>query len=152
MLQRATPDVIRGLLEDFIKSYRTLRLAVETERNRIQAENVKKEALWKEINEISSPLVKVHGINLQADEPYKTLGANAAKIYGQVGNEERNLALQEIVNTLKAKVKLLDQEREEKLINLNKEIKKQGETFTHLYRDIAILLKAPTLMIVSLLM
>lgn len=142
MLQRATPDVIRGLLEDFINSYRTLRLAVERERNRIQAENATKEALWKELNEISSPLVKIHGINLQKDEPYKTLGVKAGLIYAQVGNAERNLALKEIVNQLKENLERVNQERETNLIDLNKRIKEQAETFTHLYEEMANLLES----------
>lgn len=142
MLQRATPDVIRGLLEDFINSYRTLRLAVEKERNRIQAENATKEALWKELNEISSPLVKVHGINLQKDEPYKTLGANAALIYAQVGNAERNRALQEIIDQLKINLEQVNKERAANLIDLDKKIEEQAETFTHLYKEMASLLES----------
>ncbi|KTD20894.1 Uncharacterised protein [Legionella lansingensis] len=131
------PQLIRALLEEFIKTYRTLRLAVETERGRIQAEAAKKETLWKKLNDISTPLVKQHGIDLQNTEPYKTLGEQAAQLYAQVGNEERNRTLQDIIEKLEKQVKQLDQERETKLDQLNKQLEQQLASFNHLYENIA---------------
>lgn len=137
MLQKAEPEVIRGLLEDFIKSYRTLRIAVEKERSRVQVEEAKKETLWKELNDVSIPLAREHRINLQADEPYKTLGETAAKIHAQVGNAERNHSLQEIVDELKAKCELLNQERKTKLVELNRKLEAQLEGFNYFHDNIA---------------